>query len=1032
MHDCTPCLSFAAAPDWDQVWHACLHLPLPYVSVSVVIRDIFAAHYLRDAPVIPNAIDCNVFKPPALSSASSVLTSAKRSRRGARGGASAADGARTLEAALGPDKWRPLSDNTLKRVLLVGNPGLKLKNFKAALDALNVAQRTLEQQGHPGISVTWICQVRPAVTGVTFPVSFAVNPPQDQLPALYGGGHDVFLFTSVYEAWGMPVLEAMASGVPVVCSRCHGVDTFAFHEHNALLAGPYDHRGLGAAVVRVLSSPALASRLAIAGRRTAEELTWGNSMGALETALYQVNHFFGLHAEAGRGSSKLQAAVDKANAAAPRGGATQLYSLPSASSMRAAYAKRISSRLHLVHALQKGVVDVSHTSGMFRWGEGALQHAPLANSVLEGGVVAGGICVHPPKLALEGASAAQAIPPALDWGSSPIDAAVAAMADGICIRSVAVPTGSRRGPRVLPPDSPLALAVPKAKLYAAAVAIAEAHARQGGGESDWDPPPHVRTVAPVNANADSTPGASEAMAQLVAVRPLSSFNLTSLAAAGTLAAQRLDVAGAAGSAHVDTPEAAVAASRGEQSLETLATALEAALHASPRLVQLYALAKRAQLQVHHANAHSAVEGGPRGQSLGGHFRPPGTAAYQPGVLETPPPTHRWGAGNTSLSVVPGNNAGLQMQPAEHTPPIPPPFGAPGGPQAPPASHFTAHQQSVAPTAAGHTVSGGVLGGGYMPSTPPQQAHSDLMRRLAVAAQVSPGGIMASPPGHFSTGGPQQHAPAAMLQFQQQAMSAAPTAPPSTMQGGHMGVWFPPVAHDTLRLLFSQELNTEQLLQHLAARSALAGGGAGGVAHGTHPPQRVDGWVQGQPYTNSFTRNALTGVTHPVAVLHPADPNTLPVFGSALPYTSFAHMSAGGGGNDLGIFSSGLPSSSLVGAPAVSSYGSGAGGVHGGSMRHSSAAPTTSAAPLRTPPPKAALRGDAALWRTLPDGSSDGLATFSGHSTFRGTQAPSPHLASGREIGVHGEFADAQLRNLNMVDWSSELGRASADSDGAQP
>ena len=60
---------------------------------------------------------------------------------------------------------------------------------------------------------------------------------QDVLPALYRG-HDALLFTSRYEAWGMPVLEGMASGLPVVATSCLGVQTFAQHGVNALLADP--------------------------------------------------------------------------------------------------------------------------------------------------------------------------------------------------------------------------------------------------------------------------------------------------------------------------------------------------------------------------------------------------------------------------------------------------------------------------------------------------------------------------------------------------------------------------------------------------------------------------------------------------------------------------------------------------------------------------------------------------------------------------------------------------------------------------
>jgi glycosyltransferase involved in cell wall biosynthesis len=62
-------------------------------------------------------------------------------------------------------------------------------------------------------------------------------PPQEDLAELYRG-HDAFLFTSRYEAWGMPVMEAMASGLAVVASRCLGVATFAQHAQNCLLADP--------------------------------------------------------------------------------------------------------------------------------------------------------------------------------------------------------------------------------------------------------------------------------------------------------------------------------------------------------------------------------------------------------------------------------------------------------------------------------------------------------------------------------------------------------------------------------------------------------------------------------------------------------------------------------------------------------------------------------------------------------------------------------------------------------------------------
>ena len=62
------------------------------------------------------------------------------------------------------------------------------------------------------------------------------------MPLLYRG-HAAFLFTSRYEAWGLPVMEAMASGLPVVATRCLGLAAFAEHGFNCLLADAQARRG---------------------------------------------------------------------------------------------------------------------------------------------------------------------------------------------------------------------------------------------------------------------------------------------------------------------------------------------------------------------------------------------------------------------------------------------------------------------------------------------------------------------------------------------------------------------------------------------------------------------------------------------------------------------------------------------------------------------------------------------------------------------------------------------------------------------
>lgn len=75
---------------------------------------------------------------------------------------------------------------------------------------------------------------------------------QEDLPALYRG-HDLFLFTSHYEAWGMPVMEAMASGLAVVTTNCLGVMSFAQDGSNCMLANTNDAAACARLVVQVLN-----------------------------------------------------------------------------------------------------------------------------------------------------------------------------------------------------------------------------------------------------------------------------------------------------------------------------------------------------------------------------------------------------------------------------------------------------------------------------------------------------------------------------------------------------------------------------------------------------------------------------------------------------------------------------------------------------------------------------------------------------------------------------------------------------------
>jgi len=114
-------------------------------------------------------------------------------------------------------------------------------------------------------------------------VRFLGYLPDDTLAILYRLA-SLFVFPSLYEGFGLPPLEAMASGTPVVTSNISSLPEVTGDA--AVLVDPYDSGAIESGMRRVLNDPALAAEMRHKGLQRAREFSWERSV-AKTWAIYQ-------------------------------------------------------------------------------------------------------------------------------------------------------------------------------------------------------------------------------------------------------------------------------------------------------------------------------------------------------------------------------------------------------------------------------------------------------------------------------------------------------------------------------------------------------------------------------------------------------------------------------------------------------------------------------------------------------------------------------------------------------------------------
>jgi len=122
----------------------------------------------------------------------------------------------------------------------------------------------------------------PMFDTLCLPYSIISNPPQAMLPLIYNACH-LWISTSINEGFGLPILEAMACGVPVIWYPSRGLEEYLIHEKNCMIIS---NKVQAAETIKtLLNDKKLYSKLSENGFDLAKRFTWDDTISKFEGVL---------------------------------------------------------------------------------------------------------------------------------------------------------------------------------------------------------------------------------------------------------------------------------------------------------------------------------------------------------------------------------------------------------------------------------------------------------------------------------------------------------------------------------------------------------------------------------------------------------------------------------------------------------------------------------------------------------------------------------------------------------------------------
>ncbi|MCG5075613.1 glycosyltransferase family 4 protein [Paraburkholderia tagetis] len=234
---------------------------LRHADRVIVVSEFVKRELMECFPVDASKIDVvyngvtERFRPHTRAETARVLARYKLAHKGYFAAVGTLEPRKNLQTALAAHLCLPLAVRRAMPLALIGVEGWLTESLHTAL-AASLADGTVRKLGYVS---------------------------DDDIPVLTAGARAI-VYPSIYEGFGLPVLEAMASGVPALCSTAPALREVAGPA--ALFCEPADVDGFTQAMRELIEDDALCARLGDAGAQRAREFSWSRT--ATETlAVYR-------------------------------------------------------------------------------------------------------------------------------------------------------------------------------------------------------------------------------------------------------------------------------------------------------------------------------------------------------------------------------------------------------------------------------------------------------------------------------------------------------------------------------------------------------------------------------------------------------------------------------------------------------------------------------------------------------------------------------------------------------------------------